>query len=87
MGFVSEAPLASPASTGPCVLVEFERCRVCDRAEVAVASDVAVVVVGGGGEPMGWRGCDEAFGALLGTEEGGVFFGALSVRKICQSLC
>lgn len=55
MGFVCEAPLVSVDSTGPWVLVEFERCRVCDRAGVAVASEVAVVVVAGGGEPMGWR--------------------------------
>lgn len=55
MGFVSEAPLVPAGSTGLWVLVEFERWRVCPREDVAVASEVAVVVVGGGGEPMGWR--------------------------------
>ena len=52
---------------------------MCDRADVAVASDVAVVVVGGGGDPMGWRACDGALGVCFGTEAGGLFFGALSV--------
>ena len=78
MGFVvGDAPLMS---TGLWVLIEFERCRVCEtRAEVAVASEVAVVVVGGGGEPIGWRGSD-VLGVFFGTEEGGVFFGALSAE-------
>ena len=63
------------------MLVEFERWRVCERAGVAVVSEVAVVVVGGLGDPMGWRGCDAAFGGFLGAEEAGVFFEALSVGR------
>lgn len=78
MGLASAAPLAS---VRPWVLVEFERCRVFTGAGTAIVSEVAVVVVGGGGEPMGWRGGGDDFcSAFLGAE-GGVFFGALSVTQ------
>lgn len=80
IGLASAAPLAS---VRPWVLVEFERCRVFTGAGTAIVSEVAVVVVGGGGEPMGWRVDGDDFCCVFLGAEGGVFFGALSVTREC----